>query len=178
VAGRDKWPPGVRREGYIVVDGPSLSSLLDDNETLPHVVFVDTTDPADLPYEGGAPFLGWVRAPVVDLQYLAEDLERSPYVEDRTYKIHPHRDHPDQIPMYTITGGRLLEPHGGGGSGSGHDERYKFPKGTPRGWQGCVAMWESIPTEYRGRQKLGPPPAWFVKQQEEEKEQRQKEEAI
>jgi hypothetical protein len=180
MASGGKWPPGLRREGYLVVDGPSLSSLLEESSTAtagavkPHVVFVDATNPADLPYEGGSPFLGWIRARVVDLYDLADDLEHNPCVEQRINEFYPHRDHPDQIPLYSISGGRLLEPDGDGGGGN---ERYRFPKGTPRGWQGCVAAWESIPIEYRGRQQLGQPPAWFVSQQQKEADEKQKEEA-
>ncbi|KXJ90401.1 hypothetical protein Micbo1qcDRAFT_205249 [Microdochium bolleyi] len=143
---------------------------LSDSQAPPAAVIVlDAVDPADVPYQGGSPFLGWMRAQAQALGELELELEIGGSDPGRrAMRVYPQRTHAGQVQVYG--GPRLFYDDIGDDvdvSVSGQQDRFVFPRGTPRGWEGTVAAWESIPEEHRGRQKLGPPPAWFLRRQKE-----------
>lgn len=140
----EEWPSDVRRDMCIVIDEAALTSLLDAPDFVrgkvpnldlePWVTVVDAEDPANMPYRGGAPYMGFTRAYARVLSQLFDDLD-SRSLE----RLSPIRVYDGQIPLFTgSTQGKLVDPPGG------VDGRYKFPRGTPRGAQGAQAMLEEI----------------------------------
>ncbi|KAH7029854.1 uncharacterized protein B0I36DRAFT_326426 [Microdochium trichocladiopsis] len=175
------WKSQLRLEGYLVVNDDALASLLAMADVLgddrieqtsqtpgtaqPHVIFLDATDPADVPYQGGSPFQGWMRAEVLALTEFEEQLDMCGNdAARRSIQVYPQRIYPGHTPVYNGMG-NFRGVHGRAPPAAGG---YVFPRGTPRGWEGTVATWESIPVEHRGRQTLGPPPAWFLRRQAEQ----------
>ncbi|WYZ36790.1 hypothetical protein EsH8_II_000296 [Colletotrichum jinshuiense] len=143
----DGWGSDIRRDCCLVVDdsaflslsaAPHLESvskqrrLLVDGE--PWVVVVDAEDPANIDYNGGAPYLGWMRTHVRALKDLNDDLEGLPMSKG----LCPRREYDGQISLYNGGRGHLIDPPGG------IESRYKFPRGTPRGREGARAMLAEI----------------------------------
>lgn len=142
----DEWPSDVRDDVCIIIDEPALQSLhkalefnprkISNVDLEPWVVVVDAKDPADAPYGGGGPYLGFTRAYARVLNDLYEDLE----VDLSLQELSPVREYDRQIPLYVGGGGRgkLIDPEGG------VQGRYKFPRGTPRGKEASRAILEEI----------------------------------
>ncbi|CAN9441671.1 unnamed protein product [Alternaria alternata] len=140
----EEWPSDVRRNVCIVIDEAALASLLNapdfargkvpNLDLEPWVTVLDAEDPANMPYRGGAPYMGFTRAYARVLSQLFDDLD-SRSLE----KLSPIRVYDGQIPLFTGSSqGKLVDPPGG------VDGRYKFPRGTPRGAQGAQTMLEEI----------------------------------
>ncbi|OBT72108.1 hypothetical protein VF21_09193 [Pseudogymnoascus sp. 05NY08] len=142
------WQSNVRRDCCLVVDGPALASLLQVPEQgespkqaieqrwrrkqpapVPRVVAVDGSHSSTIPYNGGGPYLGWMRVPVRLVEDLFGDIEATSLAE-----VCPTRVYDGQLPLYD---GELIDPEGGVGG------RYKFP-GTPRGVDAGNAMLADI----------------------------------
>jgi len=169
------WPSKLHLDGYLVVDNNAMAELLAASDTYraepgynegrPTVIFLDAVDPHNVRYQGGSPFMGWMRVEVQSIRDLELDLELHGHnAEKRSLMVYPQRQWHGQIPVYRGQGhARFIDPRPGEMT-----DKYMFPQGTPRGWQGTVATWESIPEKYRGRQSLGAPPAWFVRRQQQE----------
>lgn len=173
------WRSQLHLDGYLVVDDAAMTELLagssntstaepSHDELRPTVIFLDAVDPCSVSYQGGSPFTGWMRVEVQSLSDLELDLElHGRDAEQRSRRIYTQRQWHGQVPVYRgQRGARFIDVRPDQTA-----EKYMFPRGTPRGWQGTVAAWESIPEEYRGRQRLGAPPAWFVRQQQQQQEQ-------
>lgn len=140
----EEWPSDVRRDVCIVIDEAALTSLLHAPDFVrgkvpnldlePWVTVVDAEHPANTPYRGGAPYMGFTRAYARVLSQLFDDLD------SRTLeRLSPIRVYDGQIPLFTGSSqGKLVDPPGG------VDGRYKFPRGTPRGAQGARTMLEEI----------------------------------
>ncbi|GKT56755.1 hypothetical protein ColTof4_08705 [Colletotrichum tofieldiae] len=145
------WESDIRRDCFLVVDDSVLASLLtappeppaisdyghrrlvaDGGD--PWIVAVDAHEPADVPYNGGAPYLGWTRSYVWALNRLNSDLN----VTSLSGSLYPRREYDGQIPLYNGGRGELVDPAGG------IEGRYKFPRGTPRGLEGARAMIDEI----------------------------------
>ncbi|RYN19642.1 hypothetical protein AA0113_g9874 [Alternaria arborescens] len=140
----EEWPSDVRRNVCIVVDEAALASLVNAPDFVrgkvpnldlePWVTVLDAEDPTNMPYRGGAPYMGFTRAYARVLSQLFDDLD-SRSLE----KLSPIRVYDGQIPLFTGSSqGKLIDPPGG------VDGRYKFPRGTPRGAQGAQTMLEEI----------------------------------
>jgi hypothetical protein len=137
------WPSEVRQDAFVVVDAPSLASLLAGpafevgkpiSPDEPFVMVVDARDPTTVPYRGGGPYTGAVRVMARNLGDFFEDLDRKPMDE-----LCAMREYEGQIPLYDGSGRhRLVDPEGG------LVGRYRFPRGTPRGVEGARAMLEQI----------------------------------
>ncbi|KAJ0316007.1 hypothetical protein COL5a_011746 [Colletotrichum fioriniae] len=139
-----QWPSDVRRDAFILIDEPVLTSLLDapafipgkapNLDLEPWVVAVDAKDPASVPYGGGGPYMGFTRSRVRVLGQLWEDLGSRSLA-----KLSPVREYDGQIPLYDGSSrGKLVDPAGG------LEWRFKFPRGTPRGADGTRAVLEEI----------------------------------
>ncbi|KAK1535470.1 hypothetical protein CPAR01_09012 [Colletotrichum paranaense] len=137
-----QWPSDVRRDVFIVIDEPALTSLLNapvftfgkapDLDLEPWVVAVDTKDSASVPYGGGGPYMGFTRSYARVLGQLWEDLGARSLA-----RLTPVREYDGQIPLYDGSSrGKLVDPAGG------LEWRFKFPRGTPRGAYGARAMVE------------------------------------
>ncbi|OBT39210.1 hypothetical protein VE00_10388 [Pseudogymnoascus sp. WSF 3629] len=143
------WQSDVRRDCCLVVDGPALASLLQAPEQgespkqateqtgrptqpalVPWVVAVDGNHPSTIPYNGGGPYLGWMRVPVWLVEDLVGDIEATSLPE-----VCPTRVYDGQLPLYYR---ELIDPEGG------VEGRYKFPQGTPRGVDAGIAMLADI----------------------------------
>ncbi|OBU00245.1 hypothetical protein VE01_01632 [Pseudogymnoascus verrucosus] len=143
------WQSDVRRDCCLVLDGPALASLLQAPEQggspkqatgqtrrskqpapVPWVVVVDGNHPSTIPYNGGGPYLGWMRVPAHTVEDLFVDIEVTSLVE-----ACPTRVYDGQLPLY---GRELIDPEGG------VEGRYKFPQGTPRGVDAGNAMLDDI----------------------------------
>jgi hypothetical protein len=140
----EQWPSDLRRDAFIVIDHPALSSLLSAPDFIPGefppldqepwVVVVDAADPASESYNGGGPYMGFTRAHASALDQLFDDLKFRSLA-----RLSPVRKYDGQIPLYNgDVWGELVDPDGG------VDGRYQFPKGTPRGVQGARAMLSAI----------------------------------
>ncbi|EMD85143.1 hypothetical protein COCC4DRAFT_153409 [Bipolaris maydis ATCC 48331] len=140
----EEWPSDVRRDVCIVIDEAALALLLSVPDFVrgkvpnldlePWVTVVDAEDPANIPYRGGGPYMGFTRAYVRVLSQLFDDLD-----SQSLEKLSPIRVYDGQIPLFTGSShGKLVDPPGG------VEGRYKFPRGTPRGAQGVQAMLEEI----------------------------------
>lgn len=147
---KHEWGSDVRQDCCLVVDGPALASLLETPELdqrlkqprpEPWVVAVDVDEPATIPYNGGGPYLGWMRVTVCLLRDLFESIDSLSFVE-----LCPTRVYDGQLPLYNggLCGG-LIDPKGG------IDGRYKFPQGTPRGRDMAKAMLADIEKNLGGR---------------------------
>ena len=112
----EEWPSDVRRNVCIVVDEAALASLLNAPDFVrgkvpnldlePWVTVVDAEDPANMPYRGGAPYMGFARAYVRVLSQLFDDLD-SRSLE----KLSPIRVYDGQIPLFTGSSqGKLVDP--------------------------------------------------------------------
>jgi hypothetical protein len=143
------WQSGVRRDCCLVVDGPALTSLLQATEQgggpkqateqtwrskqpapVPWVVAIDGNHPSTIPYNGGGPYLGWMRVPAHTVEDLFVDIDVTSLAE-----VCPTRVYDGQLPLYY---GELIDPEGG------VEGRYKFPQGTPRGVDAGNAMLDEI----------------------------------
>ncbi|WQF78718.1 hypothetical protein CDEST_03732 [Colletotrichum destructivum] len=136
--GNEDWPSDVRRDVFIVIDDPSLASLLNAPEPVrgrspnldpePWVIVVDSEDPDTVPYRGGGPYMGFMRARACALGQLFEDLgSRS------MGRVCPVREYEGQIPLYDGSlRGKLIDGDFAAGA------RYRFPRGTPRGADGAM----------------------------------------
>jgi hypothetical protein len=141
--GAPTWRSSVRRDAFVVVDAPSLASLLagpafEEGKPIspdePFVMVVDARDPTTVPYRGGGPYTGAVRVMARNLGDFFEDLDRKPMDE-----LCAMREYEGQIPLYDGSGrDRLVDPP------EGLEGRYRFPRGTPRGVEGARAMLEQI----------------------------------
>lgn len=176
------WLSKLHLDGYLVVDDEAMTELLAASSTIsttdlshddlqPTVVFLDAVDSCNVSYQGGSPFTGWMRVEVQSLSVLELDLElHGRDAGQRSRRIYPQRQWHGQVPVYRgQRGARFIDARLDKAA-----DKYMFPRGTPRGWQGTVATWESIPEEYRGRQRLATPPAWFVRQQQQERDEAMK----
>ncbi|KAI1874534.1 hypothetical protein JX265_004742 [Neoarthrinium moseri] len=131
----DEWPSDVRRDCCIVVDELALESLQSASEAEPFVIVVDATDPDSVPYNGGGPYTGWMRATANSLGALYDNMESQGMGEG----LCPIREYSGQIPLYDGSpAGRLIDPP------EGLEGKYKFPRGTPRGAQAGQAMLDEI----------------------------------
>ncbi|KAJ1326042.1 hypothetical protein MN608_09244 [Microdochium nivale] len=182
------WCSQLQLDVFLIIDCKALAALLavankdnnDDATSIPNrqehaaeaqLLLLDSADPVDVPYEGGSPFLGWMRVHMQALGELDSELSgpRGSDASRRAMRIYPQRAHAGQVPVYHGGSGMVRDTgHMSLPKGDGAVAHATFPRGTPRGWQGLVAMWESIPEELRGRQRLGQPPAWFIKQQQQQ----------
>jgi hypothetical protein len=150
---RDDWESDVRRDCCLVIDGPALTSLLEAPDPAsprmrgsePWVVVVDAADLATLPYNGGGPYLGWMRALAGSLNELCGDLDSR-----SMHELCPIRKYDGQIPLYDDGVYNTLVDPEGGVSG-----RYKFPYGTPRGIEGGRAMLADIERALGSRPRTG-----------------------
>jgi hypothetical protein len=129
------WQSGVRRDCCLVVDGPALTSLLQawrskQPAPVPWVVAIDGNHPSTIPYNGGGPYLGWMRVPAHTVEDLFVDIDVTSLAE-----VCPTRVYDGQLPLYY---GELIDPEGG------VEGRYKFPQGTPRGVDAGNAMLDEI----------------------------------
>ncbi|EUC39773.1 hypothetical protein COCMIDRAFT_110629, partial [Bipolaris oryzae ATCC 44560] len=140
----EDWHSDVRRDVCIVIDEAALASLLNAPDFVrdkvsnldlePWVTVVDAEDPANIPYRGGGPYMGFTNAYVRVLSQLLVDLD-----SQSLEKLSPIRVYDGQIPLFTGSSqGKLVDPP------DGVEGRYKFPRGTPRGAQGAQAMLEEI----------------------------------
>ncbi|USP81355.1 hypothetical protein yc1106_08629 [Curvularia clavata] len=140
----EEWPSDIRRDVCVVIDEAALASLLNAPDFVrdkvpnldlePWVTVVDAEDPANIPYRGGAPYMGFTRTYVRVLSQLFDDLDSC-----SLEKLSPIRVYDGQIPLFTGSSqGKLVDPHGG------VEGRYKFPRGTPRGAQGAQVMLKEI----------------------------------
>ncbi|KAH6682258.1 hypothetical protein F5X68DRAFT_192608 [Plectosphaerella plurivora] len=141
--GDEEWPSDARKDAFIVVDGPSLASLVDGpafdiarppSLDEPWVVVVDSRDPTIVAYRGGGPYTGAVRVKARALGQFFDELANK-----SMERLCPIREYDGQIPLYDGSGQRrLIDPPGG------LEGRYRFPQGTPRGAQGAKAMLDDI----------------------------------
>lgn len=121
--GEEEWESDVRRDVFVVVDGPALESLLAGDQEAAWVVAVDARHPS----KAGRPdYPGWMRCQGPALAELFEELDA---MDEGMSALCPARQNSGQIIVYHGSRRvRLVESEGGV-----EGTVVEFPRGTQRG---------------------------------------------